>query len=718
MKKSTLCAIVLTVLFSACAGQKVVKQEPVQEPVGVAESGYAQSFETDNGGFFPRGGEELLTLSTESAHSGNYSLKVENRSKAWHGPSVRIEQYLEQGKEYTLSLWVKLISPNASQLQLSTQVGEGNAASYSNIARADISTASGWLQLAGTYRYDNTSSGYITVYVESSTDAPASFYIDDVQVSELISAPLVLEDLPPLKARYEGTFLIGNVIAPTGTSGQRFELLKKHFNILTAENAMKPSSLQHDKGVFTFEDVDKMIDTVRAEGFKVHGHTLAWHQQSSEWMNYDGISRDEAIDNLVTHAKTVAGHFSGKVISWDVLNEAIVDNPQHPTDWKASLRQSPWYKAIGPDYVEIVFKAAREADPEAMLYYNDYNLDNQNKSLAVYSMVKDINERNPQVNGRPLIDGIGMQGHYVTNTNPTNVRLSIERFISLGVEVSITELDIQAGSNSQLTEKQALQQGIAYANLFKIFKEYAQHIGRVTLWGLEDSSSWRAATNPLLFDKDLHAKPAFYAASDPERFIAQNEALLPQDAKRVDARYGTPTIDGAVESLWNGVPSVNVDQQLMAWQGATGTAQALWDDSNLYVLITVTGAELNKANTNAYEQDSVEIFVDENNHKTSFYEEDDGQFRVNFANEATFNPASVAGGFVSAATVSGKSYTVEIKIPFKHIQPADGTEIGYDIQINGASASGIRQSVAIWNDLTGNGYQDTSGYGILTLTAK
>ncbi|MDR2701806.1 MAG: endo-1,4-beta-xylanase, partial [Spirochaetaceae bacterium] len=228
-------------------------------------------------------------------------------------------------------------------------------------------------------------------------------------------------ETPALKERYAAFFPVGNVISPTDIGGPRFEMLKKHFNILTAENAMKPLYLQRDKGVFTFETADRLVNAVLEAGMKMHGHTLVWHQQSPEWINREGIRRADAVNNLVTHVKTVAAHFKGRVVSWDVLNEAVIDNPGNPGDWRACLRQSPWYKAIGQDYIEMAFRAAREADPDAKLYYNDYGLDNRNKALAVYNMVKELNEKNPNVNGRPLIDGIGMQGHYRINTSVENV---------------------------------------------------------------------------------------------------------------------------------------------------------------------------------------------------------------------------------------------------------------------------------------------------------
>jgi len=520
-----------------------------------------------------------------------------------------------------------------------------------------------------------------------------------------------------LKENYRSFFPVGNVVSPRDIGTPRFDLLKKHFDILTAENAMKPLYLQREKGVFTFETSDALVDAVLEAGMKVHGHTLAWHQQSPEWINREGISRDEAVENLVTHAKTVAGHFRGRVVSWDVLNEAIVDNPPNPGDWKASLRQTPWLKAIGPEYIEILFRAAREADPDAILYYNDYNLDNRNKALAVYNMVKELNEINPDVGGRPLIDAVGMQGHYRVNMNLDNVAASLQRFAGLGLEVSITELDVQAGVNSTLTETQALEQGAVYAGLFALFRANAAILGRVTIWGLDDGTSWRSLTSPTLFDRDLREKPAFFGALDPMAFFTENKnrlGFLKREPLQAQARYGSPALD-ATDPLWETAPVIPVNQYLMAWQGAQGTARVLWDEQHLYVLMTVVNAELNKTNPIPHEQDSIEIFIDEGNHKAGYMQEDDGQYRVNFDNEASFNPESIAAGFESHAVVSDSSYTVAAKIPWKTLKPQENTLIGFELQVNGASPRGMRQSVAVWNDISGNSWQDPSLYGLLQL---
>ncbi|WP_310832211.1 endo-1,4-beta-xylanase [Paenibacillus pedocola] len=708
-----------------------VGEEPAREP---ALPFTTITFEDQTaGGFIGRAGTETLSITNEDNHTGegSYALKVEGRTSTWHGPSLRVEKYVDKGSEYKISAWVKLIDPASSQLQLSTQVGNGSSANYVALSPKTINAADGWVKFEGSYRYNSVGGEYLTIYIESSNNAAASFYIDDISFEPTGTGPVAIQkDLVPVKAAYQNDFLIGNAITAEDLEGVRLELLKMHHNVATAGNAMKPDALQPTKGNFTFDAADAMVDKVLAEGMQMHGHVLVWHQQSPAWMNTatdaegntTALGRDEALVNLRTHIQTVMEHFGDKVISWDVVNEAMNDNPPNPADWETSLRQSPWKNAIGADYVEQAFLAAREVldahpDWNIKLYYNDYNEDNQNKAQAIYNMVKTINDRYALTHpGKLLIDGVGMQSHYSINTNPDNVKLSLEKFISLGVEVSITELDIQAGSNYQLSDKLADAQGYLYAQLMDLYKAHSANIARITFWGMDDNTSWRASSNPLLFDKSLQAKPAYYGVIDPAKFMAEHQPDT-TDANVSTAVYGSPKVDGTVDALWNNASELSVNRYQLAWQGATGVAKTLWDDQNLYVLIQVSDAQLDKGSPNAWEQDSVEIFLDQNNAKTSFYQEDDGQFRVNYDNETTFNPPGIAAGFESATKVSGTNYTVEVKLPLNKISAANDKKLGFDIQINDAK-DGARQSVAAWNDTTGNGYQDTSIYGVLTLSGK
>jgi endo-1,4-beta-xylanase len=187
-------------------------------------------------------------------------------------------------------------------------------------------------------------------------------------------------------------------------------------------------------------------------------------------------------------------------------------------DWRSRLRQTPWLAAIGPEYIEIAFRAAHEADPDVVLIYNDFNLNEPGKREAVYHMVKELQEA-----GVP-IHGVGMQAHYSLSTNPAQVRQSIQRFAELG-DVHITELDVTVpGSQGQtnLTADQEMRQALHYARLFEIFKENSAVIDRVTFWGLDDGGSWRGDRFPLAFNKDLTPKLVYWAIIDPEGFIAEH----------------------------------------------------------------------------------------------------------------------------------------------------------------------------------------------------
>jgi endo-1,4-beta-xylanase len=697
-------------------------------PENVDKTGISADFENGLDGFKARNGRETVVLSEDDNHTsgGKQSLLVTTTTQ-YDAALVDATGKMAKNHEYELSAWVKMAPGQApTTLRISVQYADSG---FANVSSNATVTDQEWVHLTGKYTLTTTPS-VLNAYIETANNdgGNRTFYLDDFALKYLgpvTAAPPIQENLPNLKDIYKNDFLIGNIVNPATFDETRLKLLTKHHNVVTFENDMKPDYAYDANRQFDFTAEDALVQRVKDAGLDLHGHVLVWHAQSPTWLHTaesgKPLSREEALTNLKTHVKTVVEHFGDQVISWDVVNEAMNDNPANPEDWKNALRNSGWLQAIGPEFIEEAFLAAKEVIDEngwdIKLYYNDYNDDNQNKSTAIYSMVKEINEKYAaDHHGEKLIDGIGMQAHYNLGTRLDNVKMSLERFISLGVEVSVTELDIMAGTNSTITEKEAKQQAYLYAQLMDLYKKNSAHIPRVTFWGLNDSTSWRAEQNPTLFDKNFQAKKAFYAVVDPQKYMLENppEAL---EYKKSSAHYGTPTIDGSVDSVWSKAPEMKLDTKQMAWSGATGTAKALWDDDNLYVLVQVRDDQLNKSNPNAWEQDSVEVFVDENNGKTANFQDDDGQYRVNFENAASFNPAEIAAGFESKVTVSGTNYTVEMKIPFKKVKPANNAKIGFDAQINDAK-DGNRISVNAWNDPSGQGYQDTSVFGELTLTGK
>lgn len=704
--------------------------------IGRDQTGIIADFEDGIGNWEIRDdsdeGAVELTKDDNFTKGGTSSLST-TVSTQYNGPILDIMGKMHKGHRYHLSAWVKMAKGQPpTSLRISVQSGD---ATYTNVSEDVTVTDSDWVELSGDFTL-RANPSVLKAYVETADEPNGSitFYMDDFKIS--YTGPLgakkpIQTDLTPIKDVYEDYFLVGNIVSETDLQGDRLKLLKHHFNIVTAENAMKPDYVYNTEHEFDFSAQNSLIAGVKDAGLDMFGHVLVWHQQMPTWLSTgeDGapLSREVALENLKTHIRTVVENFEDKVIGWDVVNEAIKDGLNDmatPDNWEWALRDSPWYRAIGSDYIEQSYKIARTVLDEkgwsdVKLYYNDYNDDNQQKASVMYSMVKDINDRYAAENeGKLLIDGIGMQSHYNINTNVENVRLSIEKFAELdGVEISITELDITAGEGSTLSEEQAIAQAYLYAQLFKLYKEYSNKITRVTIWGLDDASSWRKEGSPVLFDEDLQAKPAYYAIIDPDTFIEENPRQE-REAKQAKAVYGTPTIDGKVDDIWSKAPEMSVNQYQTAWSGATGVAKALWDEENLYVLVQVKDDILDNSHKDPWEQDSIEVFIDQNNYKSTFYQGlNHGQYRISFENETSFNPVGIEEGFESATSVSGTNYTVEVKIPLTEITPVKNMEIGFDVQVNDAK-DGARQSIAAWNDITGTGYMDPSVFGNLLLVEK
>ncbi len=387
--------------------------------------------------------------------------------------------------------------------------------------------------------------------VNTGANHPDVWYIDHIVISQVGDPqPIPTWDLtiPSLADTYKDSFPFGNIIEPNQLDSKTTNMYKSYYNFVTAENAMKPASISTAKGVYNFSGADSIITWAQQNGIKVHGHTLVWHSQSPNWLykNADGtpLTRSEARQNLQDYITTVAGHFAGKVISWDVVNEALDGGSLPITDWKAVARKySPWYQAYangadtangesGADFIYDAFVYARQADPHATLYYNDYNETEAWKREAIAQMAEDLNgkwltdPRNTD-RSRKLIEGAGMQSHHFTaSPDPSEVEASIQRFIQAGLIISVTELDVGYGAyggpaSPALTREMQVTQAIYYAHLFEIYKAYADHIQRVTVWGKADSQSWRNTYSPVLFDGMFAPKQAYYAVLDPSGYLMQ-----------------------------------------------------------------------------------------------------------------------------------------------------------------------------------------------------
>lgn len=326
-------------------------------------------------------------------------------------------------------------------------------------------------------------------------------------------------------------FLIGTAINVNQSSGHdslATTVIDKHFNCIVAENCMKPEGMQPTEGKFKWRKAERFVKYAEDHGLTAIGHVLVWHSQTPNWFFKDvegkPASREMLIERMRTHILTVVGHFKGRIKGWDVVNEAIQDD--------GSYRHSPWYQIIGPEYIELAFQFAYEADPNAELYYNDYSMANPAKRKTVCELIRKLKAKGLR------IDGVGMQSHNGLGwPDLSEYEASIDAFADCGVKVMITELDLNVLPNPDSFGGAEVSQDFAYderlnpyknglpedvaqridkrwLQLFAIYKRHAHQISRVCLWGISDAQSWMndwpvkgRTAYPLLFDRKYQPKP-------------------------------------------------------------------------------------------------------------------------------------------------------------------------------------------------------------------
>ncbi|GAA1976716.1 hypothetical protein GCM10009718_11230 [Isoptericola halotolerans] len=299
------------------------------------------------------------------------------------------------------------------------------------------------------------------------------------------AAGSTLQDAAAETGRYYGT-----AIAASRMNDQQYmNIANTEFNMITAENEMKMDAMQPQRGNFNWASGDRIVDWALQNGKQVRGHALAWHSQQPGWMqSMEGSSLRTA---MLDHVTQVATYYRGKIHSWDVVNEAFADG-------SSGARRDSNLQRTGNDWIEAAFRAARAADPQAKLCYNDYNIDNWNhaKTRAVHAMVADFKSR-----GVP-IDCVGLQAHFNSgNPVPSDYHVTIQNFADLGVDVQITELDIEGSGTSQAEQFRGVHQACM---------SVARCTG-ISVWGVRDTDSWRAQGTPLLFDGNGGKKAAYHA---------------------------------------------------------------------------------------------------------------------------------------------------------------------------------------------------------------
>ncbi len=323
-----------------------------------------------------------------------------------------------------------------------------------------------------------------------------------------------------LKDAYKDYFDIGVAVNMRNVSepGQ-MELIKRNFNSVTAENAMKPQSTQPEKGRYTWGQADRIANFCRENGLKMRGHTLMWHAQIGEWMYRDSLGnllpKEAFYRNMREHIFSIVNRYKDVVYCWDVVNEAVADGGQNP------YRNSAMYQIAGDDFIKQAFRYAREADPDALLFYNDYNAALPGKRDRIYNMVKQM-----KAEGVP-IDGIGMQGHYnIYGPGMEEIETAITKYAELVDNIHFTEVDIRANvdmggqlqfnrDSIQISPDVQAKHDAQYVGLFEVLRRHKDVVKSVTFWNLSDRDSWVGAHNyPLLFDRNYQPKRSYYLVRD------------------------------------------------------------------------------------------------------------------------------------------------------------------------------------------------------------
>ena len=347
-----------------------------------------------------------------------------------------------------------------------------------------------------------------------------------------------------LKDAYKDYFSIGVAVNMRNISNpEQIAIIKKDFNSITAENDMKPQPTEPAYGQFNWENADKIANFCRSNGIKLRGHCLMWHAQIGEWMYKDEkgdlVSKEKLFQNMKHHITAIVERYKDVVYAWDVVNEAISDGGwqggrrgmgEHPSPY----RNSPLYQIAGDEFIKKAFIYAREADPNVLLFYNDYNAADPGKRDRIYNMVKSMKEE-----GVPS-DGIGMQGHYnVYGPSMEDVDAALTKYSTIVKHIHITELDIRAnqemggqlnfsrdgGNISQVVK--TLQED-QYARLFKVLRKHKDVVDNVTFWNLSDRDSWLGARNyPLPYDENYKAKRVYSIIKDFDP--ASDTAVVKED---------------------------------------------------------------------------------------------------------------------------------------------------------------------------------------------
>jgi endo-1,4-beta-xylanase len=328
------------------------------------------------------------------------------------------------------------------------------------------------------------------------------------------------KDSKGLKDYYKDYFTMGAAVSPQGLKRpEESQLILAQFGSMTPENAMKMGPIHPRENQYFWDDADSIAVFAKRNNLKLRGHTLCWHNQAPRWLFIDSthnpadtVTKEVLLKRLKEHITSVVKRYKGIVYAWDVCNEVISDNPNE------YFRNSPWYRICGEEFVARAFEYAHAADPDALLFYNDYNETNPVKREKIIRLVKGL-----KAAGVP-ISGVGLQAHWsMQDLTEGQVDSTLSSFAKLGLKVQITELDLKVQPNGPrrdstngYTPAREMKQSDQYEMIFKLFRKYKNVVSAVTFWNVSDRYSWLdrrgggGKAYPLLFDTTYQPKKAYW----------------------------------------------------------------------------------------------------------------------------------------------------------------------------------------------------------------
>ena len=552
-----------------CTSLPVVYAEDTTADDVIFSSGFED--DSDVSAFTGRGGVESISVTKDSAHTGEGSMLVSGREKGWNGPQFLLDERCEAGVEYTVSAWVRTEWYNNVNLSMEYTDSSGER-HYSNLK--SVVSQGDWVEIPETKL--SFSEDMTNVYIYFECNDNTNLYIDDFKLAKAF-VHQIQQDIPSLKDVYSPYFKIGTAVTTSELAPQSAkDLIDKHFNSITLGNELKPESILdrnacieagNDNPQINLASARTILNYCRDNNVPVRGHVLVWHSQTPDWFfkeNYadDGawVDKDTMLVRMENYIKNVFEALEKEYptvnfYAWDVVNEAWLDDgsARQPGGYNTNPDTSGWVKVFGDNsFIEPAFEYARKYAPEGCkLYYNDFNEYMPQKTDAIVKMANELKEKG-------LIDGIGMQSHLDVNFPGISAyKQALAKFAETGLDIQVTELD---ATTSDTSEAGFETQAKYYSDIMDACVEYADHISAVVFWGTTDDKSWRASKSPLLFNEDYTAKPAFYSIVDgldvpvtsattatTSETTSTTTTVTTVSSSETDILYGDANLDGSVD---------------------------------------------------------------------------------------------------------------------------------------------------------------------------